>query len=95
MHLDLCSNGTQVDFMGLEENYNFDLQQITNLGVIKTIKQVSPRFLHTHVSCPKNENVESALWCHMTCLPLQGDEIAVECTYSTASRTGVTTVGKI
>ncbi|XP_073349527.1 DBH-like monooxygenase protein 2 homolog [Pagrus major] len=54
-------NGTQIDFLGLDENYDFDLQQLTNMGVIKTIKQ--------------------------------GDEIAVECTYSTASRTAVTTMG--
>ncbi|XP_030261454.1 DBH-like monooxygenase protein 2 homolog [Sparus aurata] len=55
------SNGTQIDFLGLDENYHFDLQQMTNMGVIKTIKQ--------------------------------GDEILVECTYSTASRTGVTKMG--
>lgn len=92
--LALCRNGTQIDFLGLDENYDFDLQQITNMGVIKTIKQVSPCFHYTHIPCPKKWwNIESALWCHITCLPLQGDEILVECTYSTASRTGVTMVG--
>ncbi|KAM9353609.1 DBH-like monooxygenase protein 2 homolog [Symphorus nematophorus] len=54
-------NGEQIDFLALDENYNFDLQQIINLGNIKTIKQ--------------------------------GDEIAVECTYSTTNRTGVTKIG--
>lgn len=43
--LALCSNGTQIDFLGLDENYHFDLQQMTNMGVIKTIKQVSPCFI--------------------------------------------------
>uniref|UniRef100_A0A668A0Y1 Monooxygenase, DBH-like 1, like n=1 Tax=Myripristis murdjan TaxID=586833 RepID=A0A668A0Y1_9TELE len=32
-------NGTQIDFLALNENYNFEMQQITNLGNIKTIKQ--------------------------------------------------------
>ncbi|XP_070781695.1 DBH-like monooxygenase protein 2 homolog [Enoplosus armatus] len=54
-------NGKQIDFLGLDENYNFEMQQMTNLGNIKTIKQ--------------------------------GDEIAVECTYSTINRTRVTQMG--
>ncbi|XP_070705986.1 DBH-like monooxygenase protein 2 homolog [Pempheris klunzingeri] len=54
-------NGRQIDFLGVDENYNFELQDIMSLGNIKTIKQ--------------------------------GDEIAVECTYSTTSRTKVTTMG--
>lgn len=60
--LALCSNGTQIDFLGLDENYHFDLQQMTNMGVIKTIKQVSPCFHHTHIPCPKNDKkIESSL----------------------------------
>ncbi|MEQ2208431.1 hypothetical protein XENOCAPTIV_030165, partial [Xenoophorus captivus] len=31
-------NGNQIDFMGVSENYNFDMQEIVNLGSIKTIK---------------------------------------------------------
>ncbi|XP_044024444.1 DBH-like monooxygenase protein 2 homolog isoform X2 [Siniperca chuatsi] len=54
-------NGKQIDFVGLDENYNFEMQQIINLGNIKTIKQ--------------------------------GDEIVVECTYSTINRTGTTKMG--
>ncbi|KAK2856247.1 hypothetical protein Q5P01_004982 [Channa striata] len=54
-------NGQQIDFLGLDENYNFELQQIVSLGNIKTIKQ--------------------------------GDEIAVECTYSTLDRTNITKMG--
>ncbi|XP_023125529.2 DBH-like monooxygenase protein 2 homolog [Amphiprion ocellaris] len=30
--------GKQIDFLGLDENYNFELQQTVNLGNIKTIK---------------------------------------------------------
>ncbi|XP_035534420.1 DBH-like monooxygenase protein 2 homolog [Morone saxatilis] len=54
-------NGKQIDFLGLDENYNFELQQSYSLGNIKTIKP--------------------------------GDEIAVECTYSTTSRSKVTKMG--
>uniref|UniRef100_A0A3Q0R9R4 Monooxygenase, DBH-like 1, like n=1 Tax=Amphilophus citrinellus TaxID=61819 RepID=A0A3Q0R9R4_AMPCI len=54
-------NGKQIDFLALNENYNFELQQTVSLGSIKKIKQ--------------------------------GDEIAVECTYSTANRTSVTQMG--
>ncbi|XP_071773863.2 DBH-like monooxygenase protein 2 homolog [Centroberyx gerrardi] len=57
----LFRDGKQVDFLGFDENYNFDMQQIINLGNIKTIKP--------------------------------GDEIVVECTYSTVNRTGVTKMG--
>ncbi|XP_076612797.1 DBH-like monooxygenase protein 2 homolog [Chaetodon auriga] len=32
-------NGTQIDFLSLDENYDFEIQQIINLGNIKTIKQ--------------------------------------------------------
>ncbi|KAM4521948.1 DBH-like monooxygenase protein 2 homolog isoform 1-T1 [Odontesthes bonariensis] len=32
-------NGKQIDFLGLDENYNFEMQQIVNLGSIKTIKK--------------------------------------------------------
>ncbi|XP_041716334.1 DBH-like monooxygenase protein 2 homolog isoform X1 [Coregonus clupeaformis] len=31
-------NGEQIDFLGLDENFNFEMQQATNLGNIKTIK---------------------------------------------------------
>lgn len=48
----LCRNGKQIDFLGLNENYNFEMQQIINLGNIKTIKQVSPHYLHGHILCP-------------------------------------------
>ncbi|XP_040920021.1 DBH-like monooxygenase protein 2 homolog isoform X2 [Toxotes jaculatrix] len=54
-------DGKQIDFLGVDENYNFEIQQIVSLGKIKTIKQ--------------------------------NDEIAVECTYNTVSRTGVTKMG--
>ncbi|XP_037304540.2 DBH-like monooxygenase protein 2 homolog [Pungitius pungitius] len=54
-------NGEQIDFLALNENYNFELQETLSLGNIKTIKQ--------------------------------GDEIMVECTYSTTDRTGVTRMG--
>ncbi|XP_031583371.2 DBH-like monooxygenase protein 2 homolog isoform X1 [Oreochromis aureus] len=32
-------NERQIDFLGIDENYNFDLQQTVSLGSIKTIKQ--------------------------------------------------------
>uniref|UniRef100_A0A3B4FNQ8 Monooxygenase DBH like 1 n=1 Tax=Pundamilia nyererei TaxID=303518 RepID=A0A3B4FNQ8_9CICH len=32
-------NERQIDFLGIDENYNFDLQQAVSLGSIKTIKQ--------------------------------------------------------
>ncbi|XP_041814122.1 DBH-like monooxygenase protein 2 homolog isoform X2 [Chelmon rostratus] len=54
-------SGKQIDFLGLDENYDFEIQQIINLGNIKTIQQ--------------------------------GDEIAVECTYNTTNRVGVTKMG--
>ncbi|XP_045916784.1 DBH-like monooxygenase protein 2 homolog [Micropterus dolomieu] len=54
-------NGRQIGFLGVDENYNFEMQQMINLGNIKTIKP--------------------------------GDEIAVECTYSTTNRTKVTMMG--
>ncbi|XP_068580584.1 DBH-like monooxygenase protein 2 homolog [Cebidichthys violaceus] len=54
-------NGKQIDFLLLNENYNFELQQSVTFGTFKTIKQ--------------------------------GDEIAVECTYSTTDRTNVTRMG--
>ncbi|XP_039980893.1 DBH-like monooxygenase protein 2 homolog isoform X2 [Xiphias gladius] len=54
-------NGQQIDFLGLDENYNFEIQQIVSLGNIKNIKQ--------------------------------DDELAVECTYSTVNRTGITKMG--
>ncbi|KAM6915130.1 DBH-like monooxygenase protein 2 homolog [Xenentodon cancila] len=31
--------GKQIDFIGLDENYNFEMQQIVSLGSIKTIQQ--------------------------------------------------------
>lgn len=40
----LCRDGKQIDFLGLNEKYNFEMQQITNLGNIKTVKQVSPHY---------------------------------------------------
>ncbi|XP_059212259.1 DBH-like monooxygenase protein 2 homolog [Centropristis striata] len=54
-------NEEQIDFLALDENYNFDLQQSISLGNIKTIKP--------------------------------GDEIAVECTYSTLNRNNITEMG--
>ncbi|KAM4713254.1 DBH-like monooxygenase protein 2 homolog [Anableps anableps] len=30
--------GKQIDFLGVNENYNFDMQEIVNLGSIKTVK---------------------------------------------------------
>lgn len=35
-----CRGGKQIDFLGLNDNYNFELQEIVSLGSIKTIKQV-------------------------------------------------------
>uniref|UniRef100_A0A8D0DGG4 Monooxygenase, DBH-like 1, like n=1 Tax=Sander lucioperca TaxID=283035 RepID=A0A8D0DGG4_SANLU len=32
-------NGEQIDFLGLDENFNFEFQQVISLGNIKTIKQ--------------------------------------------------------
>ncbi|XP_029705011.1 DBH-like monooxygenase protein 2 homolog isoform X1 [Takifugu rubripes] len=54
-------NGEQIDFIFVEENYNFEMQQAHHLGNVRTIKQ--------------------------------GDEIAVECTYSTTNRSRVTKMG--
>ncbi|KAG7242932.1 hypothetical protein INR49_017622 [Caranx melampygus] len=54
-------NGKQIDFLGLNENYNFEIQEIISSGKIKTIKP--------------------------------GDEISVECTYSTVDRAKVTEMG--
>uniref|UniRef100_A0A672I0U6 Monooxygenase, DBH-like 1, like n=1 Tax=Salarias fasciatus TaxID=181472 RepID=A0A672I0U6_SALFA len=54
-------DGKQIDFLGVDENYNFEMQQAVNLGNIKTIQQ--------------------------------GDEIVIECTYSTSNRTDVTQLG--
>ncbi|KAL7388098.1 hypothetical protein ABVT39_006959 [Epinephelus coioides] len=54
-------DGKQIDFLALDENFNFEIQQGICLGAVKTIKP--------------------------------GDEIAVECTYSTIDRTKVTTMG--
>ncbi|XP_015227900.1 PREDICTED: DBH-like monooxygenase protein 2 homolog [Cyprinodon variegatus] len=31
-------NGKQIDFLGVNENYDFDMQEIVNLGSIKTVK---------------------------------------------------------
>ncbi|KAI3363745.1 hypothetical protein L3Q82_001359 [Scortum barcoo] len=33
-------NGEQIGFLGMDENYNFEMQQIINLGNIKTIKHM-------------------------------------------------------
>lgn len=37
-----CRNGQQIDFLLVDENYNFELQQTVRLGNIRTIKQVDP-----------------------------------------------------
>ena len=91
--------------MALDEDYDCGLQQTVNLGHITTVKQVSLFCLNAQMRCPcvarpffnkllvvqvKNDDV----WCHMFVLPLQGDEIAVECTYDTSDRTNVTIVRK-
>ncbi|XP_041660510.1 DBH-like monooxygenase protein 2 homolog [Cheilinus undulatus] len=54
-------NGEQADLLAWDKNYNFELQQTTSLGKIRTIKP--------------------------------GDELLVECTYSTSDRTKVTKMG--
>ncbi|XP_068199465.1 DBH-like monooxygenase protein 2 homolog [Antennarius striatus] len=54
-------NGKMIDYINVDRNYNFELQQAVNLGSIKTIKK--------------------------------GDEILVECVYSTVNRTKVTKQG--
>ncbi|XP_019727004.1 DBH-like monooxygenase protein 2 homolog isoform X2 [Hippocampus comes] len=54
-------NGEQLGFLAMNLNYDFNLQEITRLGSIKTIKP--------------------------------GDDIVVECSYSTSDRTGATQMG--
>ncbi|XP_074541558.1 DBH-like monooxygenase protein 2 homolog [Halichoeres trimaculatus] len=54
-------NQQQIDFLDVNENYQYEYQQAVSLGAIKTIKP--------------------------------GDEIVVECTYSTATRSKVTKFG--
>lgn len=41
-----CRDGKQIDFLGLNDNYNFELQEIVSLGNIKTIKQVGHNVNH-------------------------------------------------
>lgn len=90
LSLSLCRNGKQIDFLSIDENYNFELQQFISLGSIKTIKQVVPYCLHYHtVCCAQNYLILTMLYA-----TLQGDEIAVECTYSTSNRMTATMVGK-
>lgn len=43
-----CRGGKQIDFLGLNENYNFELQEIVNVGSIKTIKQVWHNIYHNN-----------------------------------------------
>lgn len=90
-----CRGGKQIDFLGLNDNYNFELQEIVSLGNIKTIKQVGHNMNHnTTISIVfffffSQDTVIIVfvkLW-------FQGDEIAVECTYNTSSRTSDTKVG--
>ncbi|KAJ8410221.1 hypothetical protein AAFF_G00202020 [Aldrovandia affinis] len=54
-------NGQHIDYLGLDENYDFNLQQTMFLGHTKSVEP--------------------------------GDEIVVECTYNTASRSNPTTLG--
>ena len=56
--VDFCRNGKQIDFLGLDENYNFDMQQIVNLGSIKTIKKVSFKALRD-ISCVGSHHATS------------------------------------
>lgn len=42
----LFRNGEQIDFLVLNEHYNFEFQQVTNLGKTKTVKPVSCLSLH-------------------------------------------------
>lgn len=42
----LCSGGKQIGFLGLNDNYNFEFQEIVRLGKIKTIKQVGNNLNH-------------------------------------------------
>ena len=39
--LDLNRDGQQVDFLALDENYDFAMQEVISVGSIKTIKPVS------------------------------------------------------
>lgn len=48
----LCRNGKQIDFLGMDENYNFDIQQISSFGKIKTIKPVSLLYHLYNTLCP-------------------------------------------
>lgn len=41
-----CRAGKQIDFLGLNDNYNFELQEIVSLGNIKSIKQVGHNVNH-------------------------------------------------
>lgn len=41
-----CRDGKQIDFLGLNDNYNFELQEIVSLGNIKTIKEVRQDINH-------------------------------------------------
>lgn len=49
-----CRGGKQIDFLGLNDNYKFELQEIVSLGNIKTIKEVrqkyKPQHHHAHLS---------------------------------------------
>lgn len=87
-------NGEQIDFLALNEKYNFDFQQVTNLGKTKTVKTVG----FTHNCLKSDTNVRKCLNTrnllnkdHVSFL-LQGDKILVECTYETNNRTGITWV---
>lgn len=42
-----CRNGKQIDFIFVEENYNFEIQQTVHLGNVRTIKQVDPSRVHS------------------------------------------------
>lgn len=41
-----CRGGKQIDFLGLNDNYKFELQEIVSLGNIKTIKEVRQNINH-------------------------------------------------
>lgn len=42
-----CRNGEQIDFIFVEENFNFEMQQTVHLGNVRNIKQVDPTRVHS------------------------------------------------
>lgn len=57
--VDLYREGKQIDFLGVNENYDFEMQGIVNLGSIKTIKPVSfINFFHPRTHLAKDDSTQ-------------------------------------